>query len=853
MIGSHRKFAGLLATASIVALASPLSVVAQEDGDAAETETRRLNTVEITTTRREGATVQDVPIAITVIDPQMLERAGVADIKNLDSVAPSFSMSTSNSESGGIVLRLRGVGTTGNNVGLESAVGVFLDGIYLSRPGIALADLLDVEQIEVARGPQGTLFGRNTSAGALVIQTKKPDFDGFSGFANATFGNYNLQNYQLGLNIPVSDNVAFRLSGAIRQRDGFLTNADGDDVNDRDRMTLRGQALVDFGDMGSVRLIADYAEGDDKCCDAVWFRESGRAAAFAAAPLGNGVTSVGASALDNYTSNGTSNFANPFDQTGFSLTYENDLGFGDLTYIASYRDYTAVGTRDDDFTSNAVFTTGASPDARATGNFDPNGGTNIETTTHELRLQGVNGPLDWLVGAYYSDEQINSRGSLTLLADFQQATSTGILGSPANVFNLASNGVSANGDFAISRFKQSGESFSVFTHNVYNFTDQFNVTVGLRYVDESKDGSYEQLGGQHNACLSTFANLGGIAANPNLGVALVGPSVGINCFVFAAPAYDPNNPTPLFAAIGASPFAGTLALLPQEFDDTFEDDELVYTIKGGFKLNEAVNFYAGFTHGFKSGGFNLDASAAAGGADPRFSSEKVDAYEVGMKATLWDGRANVNIAAFHQEMDDFQVLEFTGTRFQTFTVDEAISSGFELESQAQLTDNFTGSFAVTYADARYPDDCATQVATDPDFLANAANLCGESLTNSPEWTSIVGGTWEQPINDGRQNVFIAGSARYESDRRTSTQATEVTSNLLLPGDIQEAHTKFNLRIGLESEDDRWAIELWGNNITDERTKNVTFSIPLRGGAGDRARGQFVQDPSTYGVTLRTKF
>ena len=168
MIVSQRKLTSLLATASIAALASPLSVAAQETGDTGETEARRLNTVEITATRREGATVQDVPIAITVIDPQMLERGGVADIKNLDSVAPSFSMSTSNSESGGIVLRLRGVGTTGNNVGLESAVGVFLDGIYLSRPGIALADLLDVEQIEVARGPQGTLFGRNTSAGAVV-------------------------------------------------------------------------------------------------------------------------------------------------------------------------------------------------------------------------------------------------------------------------------------------------------------------------------------------------------------------------------------------------------------------------------------------------------------------------------------------------------------------------------------------------------------------------------------------------------------------------------------------------------------------------------------------------------------
>ena len=181
MTTSTRRFGGLLATASLVALTLPMAATAQEQtGETAapaapEAEARRLNTIQVTATRREGATIQDVPIAVTAVDAKTLERAGVADIRTLDSVASSFSMTSSDSESGGTVLRVRGVGTTGNNIGLESAVGVFLDGEYLSRPGIALADLLDVEQIEVLRGPQGTLFGRNTSSGALSIQTKKPE------------------------------------------------------------------------------------------------------------------------------------------------------------------------------------------------------------------------------------------------------------------------------------------------------------------------------------------------------------------------------------------------------------------------------------------------------------------------------------------------------------------------------------------------------------------------------------------------------------------------------------------------------------------------------------------------------
>jgi len=284
-----------------------------------------------------------------------------------------------------------------------------------------------------------------------------------------------------------------------------------------------------------------------------------------------------------------------------------------------------------------------------------------------------------------------------------------------------------------------------------------------------------------------------------------------------------------------------------------------------------VNAYVSYTHGFKSGGFNLDASAAVGGADPRFDSEKIDALEVGLKGDFLDGRARANIAAFQQEMEDFQVLEFTGIQFQTFNVDKAESSGVELELLGQVTDHFTGSLGVTYADAKYPNDCATFDSTDPAFNPSAAALCGFALTNSPEWVTILGGTYERLIEDGRMNFFVTGSIRNESDRRTSTQGREVPTATqlgasapgdkraiflaqpLLPNDIQESNTKANLRIGFEAPDKRWGIELWGNNITDERTKNVTFNVPLRGSAGNRARGQFVQEPATYGITLRTRF
>ncbi|NQY41099.1 MAG: TonB-dependent receptor [Henriciella sp.] len=841
-----------LAGASVLALAvAAPTAVAQEDAAGAD-EDRRLSTVTVTATQRTES-IQDVPIAVTALDPQTLERSGVADVTSLDSVAPSFNMNSSDTATGGTTLRIRGVGTTGNNIGLESSVGVFLDGVYLSRPGVALGDLMDLEQIEVLRGPQGTLFGRNTSAGALNIKTKKPNLEEFEGFGTVTLGNYNLVNVQGGVSVPlIEDTLALRISGAIRERDGLIRGIGGTESHDRDRSVFRGQLYGDFGDKGTVRAILDYSEANEQCCHAVWNNDTAFVGFFGPAglPADGGAPFTGPDALEDLRSN-DSEFGNPFEQTGFSLEYNVDTPIGDLTYIGAYRDFEDETFRSTDYTSLDIFTVGRSPEAQAAPGspFTPGGNvTEIETITHELRLQGAafDDRLDWLVGLYYSDETIESRGSLTLLDEYQSGVSAGLLGQPANVLLAFAGGNDANGDFASNAFLQEGESFSIFTHNILSLTDNLDLTVGLRYVEESKEGSFEQLDGNFDACLGTFNTL---ATNPGaIPSSLVGASVALNCFVFAAPVFNEENFGPFFGAFSGS---GLDALLPQEFDDTFDDEELVYTVKLGYSITPDINVYGGFTHGFKSGGFNLDASAAAGGADPRFDSELVDAWELGLKSTLFDGRARANVAVFHQDLEGFQVLEFTGIRFQTFNVGKAKATGVEVETEAQLTNNLSANFNWTYSDARYPNNCDVLDPADPAFNPNAANLCGNTLTNAPENVIVAGATYESTFENF--NWFANANLRYESDRRTSTQPTELLSDVLLPGDIQDSNTKVNLRVGVSSPDDRWTVEIWGRNVTDEITKNVTFNIPLRGGEGNRARGQFTQDPATYGVTLRTKF
>lgn len=219
-------------SASLLAMLTAAPAMAQATADNAADDK---DTIIVTATLRQ-ADVQDIPLAVTAVMPAALERQGVADIKSLSSITPSFNIQSSQTETQGTSIKIRGVGTTGNNTGLESSVGVFIDGVYQSRPGVALGDLVDVERLEVLRGPQGTLFGRNTSAGALNVTTKRAKLDKVEGFTNFSAGNYNFFNLQAGFNAPlVEDVAAVRIVGTWRQRDGYLKSSTGAESNNRAR------------------------------------------------------------------------------------------------------------------------------------------------------------------------------------------------------------------------------------------------------------------------------------------------------------------------------------------------------------------------------------------------------------------------------------------------------------------------------------------------------------------------------------------------------------------------------------------------------------------------------------------
>ena len=833
----------------------------------------------VTATKR-ATSVQDVPISVTVVTPESLQNQGVASIKDLQSVASGFNIQSSQTESQGTSIRIRGVGTTGNNIGLESSVGVFIDGVYASRPGVALGELTDIEALELLKGPQGTLFGRNTSSGALNIRTKKPNFDGTSGYADFTYGNFDLINVQAGANFTASEDLAFRVNGAFRQRDGFLTSASNPDSesHNRDRFLIKGQALWEPSDATSLRIIADYAETDENCCAGVVLSASPNLEV-----LGLTDTIFPAlgfeEGLEDLQFSDDAIWENSSESLGFSGELVHDFGFAEATLIGSYRDYSALAVTGD-FNATDQYTVPQLQD-------------DIETITAELRFQGtaLDDRLDWLVGGYWANETIDEVFQLELGADYQSSVGAANFGSPAALGLLASagqffidsgnpdpaiaaaaglnfvNGVTSDGAVADNRFNQDATTLSIFTHNIFSVTDRLDLTLGARYNDDSKDGRFDQLSATNpDACIATsvFAGIvGGDAAAGNLNAfglsntvfnalvgtlgpdaaglaaspAATGPGAFINCFGFSAPTVQ--------AAAAINPIAGLVGVgfLPQEFDDNFSDSEFIYTAKLDYDVTDDLLVYGSFAHGYKAGGFNLDVTAAVGGADPRFASEEVDSFELGFKSTLADGRVKFNLTGFYSTYDNFQVLEFTGTQFQTFNVDDVSSKGFEADLNASLSDSFSLNGSFTYADSAYGEDC-----DDGGAIAAASLLCGFDLTNAPKVSFVLGGTYDGEIGDSGWGLLANVNMSSQSEVRTST-SPQAAPGVLNQFDNQAGYTKVNARVGFSMPNDRASIEFWGTNLTDERTRSITFNTPLQGAS----RGAFTENPRQYGVTVRTNF
>ena len=839
----------------------------------------------IVTAQKREQNLQDVPIVVTTLSQETLQDAGVRDIKDLQILTPGMTVTSTSSEAS-TTARIRGVGTVGDNPGLESSVGVVIDGVYRSRNSVGFGDLGEMQRIEVLKGPQGTLFGKNTSAGVINIITEAPSFTpGFNG--EFTGGNYGAVGVSGSATGPITENLAFRLYAARRMRDGFLDVNIGDgpraetDDGNQDFGTVRGQLLWLPNDNTSIRLIADYSSRDEYCCVGTQIRTGPTYQFIDALSVGPGVrppvingpaTVPGSYQALPFSRAGYANRPSDQDVTDRGVSLEANIDIpsmnATLTSVTSWREWESSLAQDIDYSGADI----------AYRRNDGQYGYSVDNVTQEFRLSGANDRFDWLFGLFATKEDIvrndswyfgndyTAYMSFLITANLNAATqgnpnppgpvpinpgrigcftapgqtAPGLGGCLYGLVPAAGQGFTVGQGFA-DTYDQGSTSFALFTNNTWHVTDQLDLTLGLRYTmdDKSLDGLQRNVGTNGNACSAAQANAGAIGGA--LGAGNVGGILGAICVPWANSAF--NN-----------------RVVSEEHDD----GELSGTVKAAYRLNPSILTYVSYARGYKSFGFNLDRVHRTGTITPvtslYFPSEYVDSYELGVKMTLLDRSLLLNATYFDQTFENFQLNTFNGVGFTVEPIPELTSRGIDADMiWFSPIEGLSFQGGVTWTDAEYGVFTAADLV-DPNNFPAASLLPGSRPSFAPEWSASLSVNYDRSLGNGLRGGFsLAG--KYMSEYNTGSD--------LLPFKMQDAFTTMNGRISIGSENESWTAEIWVQNLTDEEYIQVAYNGPLQGTffqstvqpdgtfySPSRDSGTydaFLGQPRTYGATLRFKY
>ena len=838
----------MLTVAILTALASvPMQAAlaqdaaTQADETTAEGDETTLSSIVVTAQKREEQ-LQNVPISIIVASAQLLQDTGSRDIKELQLVVPGLTV-TSTSNEALTTARIRGIGTVGDNTGLESSVGIVIDGVYRPRNGVGFGDLGELERIEVLKGPQGTVFGKNTTAGVINVVTVRPSMATEFG-GELTVGNYGQFGASAMLNLSNEESAAFRLYAVGRERDGFLDveNGNGPRTSDedvtQDFYSFRAQMLFEPTESVDINFAADFTERNEECCAGVTLIRGPTAAIVDALAPDSGVAAV-ADPFDRvaYSNRGTES---EIDDSGLSaeLNWITPwLNEATLTSITAYRDWQTINGADLDYSTADIWYRDFGPDQASDG---------FRTWTQEFRFTGSTERFDWMGGLFYANEDLARNGQTLLGSAYEPYLSTALLGrvaggfppgtvntaNAATFFSQATGlpyGTSFVGDASDDRYDQNSKSLAFFTNNTWHATDALDLTLGLRYTSEEKevDSRFRNPNGAAGcaAALANPARVGDALAARGVPVGALGATVptviGFMCLPWANPLFANRN-------------------THQELDE----DEWSGTLKAAYRWNDTVMTYLSGARGYKAGGFNLDRVQSSNGTtsgaagivpvtDTSFPGEFVDSYELGAKTTWLDGNLLLNGALFWQDYEDFQLNSFLGTTFVVRSVPEVTSRGVDVDLQWQTgLEGLLVQGGLTYADTEYGDDAL------PD--ADLFLLPGSRLSFAPLWSGSAAATYEVDVFDSLVARFNI-AAKYASEYNTGSD--------LDPQKLQDAYTVVNARIGLGSRDRSWMLELWAQNLTDEEYIQVGFDAPLQTGSWNA----FLAAPRTYGLTLRAFF
>lgn len=663
----------------------------------------QLEEVIVTSTYREES-LQDIPIAVTALNGDLMTREDIVDLTGISLNTPNFSFTEF--APGQTIPVMRGIGSADDGAGLDNSIAIFLDGVYIGRGAGNNFEMFDLERVEVVRGPQGTLFGRNAIGGAVVIKTKKPaeEFEGKVALTAGNYGTFRAQGYVSG---PLGDNLRGKLVASTRQHDGFVDNAVlGTELQDEDNMSFRGQLLW-AGENSEWLLSADYSE-DDRA-------DMGRTPIVDNAPLqlimemngvpggARGTPRTNASPYDGYSER---------ELGGISLTGTFEFASGSLTSI------TAARTVDTSWQMTSIGT-GVGGLGLPFDEVVDDINESVDTFSQELRwTSNIDGPLSYTAGLYYFMEDTDR-------VEVFRTTVAGQYNDPNLPFrttDVGSQNILGN-DYA--QTANETTSIAVFASLDYELTDRLTLTAGLRYTRDEKDYT------------ATSVNCGMVAG--------MDPALNGTQFV--------NWPG--CGGVGAS----GLRIIAETFEVTPEDSwsDVSPKLSAQYALNDNTMVYASWSKGFKSGGFAGSQGVEAVAADP-VDQETASNYEIGIKSDVTDS-LRINATAFYMDYEDLQVVRFgpvPGSEFGTFVTTNLGSAdiqGFELESTWFITDALRLDGFVAYLDSEGND-----------LIINGGDYSGKQLVGAPELSYNVRASYEQSFAFGGISASVTLSHEDESRR-----------------------------------------------------------------------------------------
>ena len=827
-------------------------------------EEKGLETITVTAQKR-AQNLQEVPVSVTAFNGEAMAEAVIKDMYDLQTNVPGLgafqSQSATNSS-----FSIRGVGTSSQNFGLESSVGLYVDGVYRARQNSMINNLVDVAAVEVLRGPQGTLFGKNTPSGAILISTVAPSHGGGDGFVEATVGNYGLVNLSGAMSVSAIDDVlAFRATGFSSNRDGTISdvNLGEDTLNDRDRFGGRLQALYTPNEDMSLRIIADYAEIDEICCGAPVQLSNfeaneipGKFGTDAAIDqLGGTRFSGGEAFYDREVAVSFLPVATMKDR-GISAEFDWNL---DENYtfvsISAYRAFDSYDNIDSDFTDADLF--GTSNDSQQ------------NSFSQEFRLDYTSEDLNFILGAYYFTQDLDLEYSLytdTIFDGFALGVLgqnvdalTGVAGSFSSLLGgidgLASVGLiapRAAGAPAGTGFnhvaEQEHKSYAIFGQFDYKLSDEFTLTAGLRFTKEKKDllTVFTEVGPDINGLagntpvdlVAALTTAGGIAAGAIDLTTAAGQATLVNFQGFSEAGW-------------AFPLLGTTTSPRSNIQENLSDDQISGTLKLSYQADSDTLLYASYGNGYKSGGTNTDRIAV--GFNPIFDAETSQSFELGIKKDFREQNLRVNAAAHYTTVDDFQANTFTGNGFNLQNAGDYEISGMELEATWLPVESVEVHLGYALVNAEYKTfeagNCWTAYTwhtgiDDPGRVNPDDNFCdrsGDRPGGEPENYAVLSVKKDFELSDSIY-AYIQGEFSYTGD--------VILDGSNDPYAVQDSYNILNLRLFMNFTEYDMDVILWGRNVLDEEYINRTnFNTPLQEGK----LNAYMAEPATYGITLKKRF